>query len=103
MTTNVERTLGRMEAQIEELMKMTAGQTVTINHVAHQYDQIDRRLSHTEEVLKEVGPLARDFGKLRERSTGFLFALTLVWSIIGGLMLWVGSQVWDWIVSRVTG
>lgn len=118
---NLERAVGRLEAQIEEYGKQIADLTSFIreeNQTASEgrarlYDKIDKqsetmaaidgRLSKAEGVLTEIAPLAREFGTFRERSRGFVFAMVLAWTLFGGLLMWIGGIAWDWLLARLFG
>jgi len=111
-TQNLERAVGRMEAQLEAQGQQIAALTAMVKESQAEasagrsrlYDKVDDlsdRIGKTEEVVKRIEPLATDFGQLRERSRGFVFAVILAWAVFGGLLVWAGSQAWDWFINKV--
>lgn len=111
-TQNIERAVGRMEAQLEAQGQQIAALTAMVKESQAEasagrlrlYDKVDDlsdRIGKTEDVVKRIEPLATDFGQLRERSRGFVFAVILAWAVFGGLLVWAGSQAWDWFLNKV--
>lgn len=111
---NTERAIGRLEGgvdalkdQIEELKQIVQAQGRASaderNELRLGVMSANRRLDSDEVTLNTIEPLAKDFGKLREKSVGFIYAVLLLWTLIGGLLMWLGEQVWTWIAERLTG
>ncbi|VVT31909.1 hypothetical protein [Rhizobium sp. EC-SD404] len=72
-----------------------------VENVETAFNHFDGRVGRAERVITEIEQFARDFGRVRERSKGSVAASIVAWTLLGGLLMWVGNNVLEWLIARL--
>jgi hypothetical protein len=113
-SNSMDRAIGRLEGRIEALIqRVDQNQQSSAESRARVYNKlegvekivgsIEGSVSAHESTLQEIAPLAREYGRLRERSRGFIAAIVIGWTLLGGFLMWSGNMIVSWAIAGLTG
>lgn len=74
-----------------------------LDELGNVVDNIEDRLKASEQVIKDIEPLARDFGAVRDKSKTVLGVIIAGWTLLGGFLMWIGNSVLEWAIQRISG
>lgn len=98
--TNLTRLIEAQDSRSTESRKRVYDRLESLSDTV---GTIDDRVSSTERVIKEIEPLARDFGVVREKSKTVFALIVAMWTLLGGFLMWMGNNILEWVTQRLTG
>lgn len=109
-----QRSIGKIEGQLTQLMQTIKADTERaeksrskvyekLEKIESDVGSIDGRTSKLENTVESIEPLAKEFGRVRERSKGVFAVIVVAWTLLGGFLMWMGNNMLEWLIARLAG
>lgn len=106
---NVDRAVGRLEGQMEQVLAMLQTSAVNRQQLYEGQEQlrielqaVGRRVEDISATVSKVEPVASEFNKWKERGVGIVALLGLVWLFFGGLVVRGVESAVSWLIKLMS-
>jgi len=110
----IYKAIGSLQSDVKNLTRLIEAQNQRssesrrrvydrLDELGNVVDNIEDRLKASEQVIKDIEPLARDFGAVRDKSKTVLAVIIAGWTLLGGFLMWIGNSVLEWAIQRIGG
>ncbi len=94
MSSEIDRSLGRLEASMEAIRDMVEKQSDKLDRIADDAHSTRSRVEKLEARMGAVEPTVNEMEKWRERLVGIRLAAVMLWMTIGGAI--TSGLAWLW-------
>ncbi len=109
----IYKAIGSLQSDVKNLTRLIEAQDQRssesrrrvydrLDELGNVVDNIEDRLKDSEQVIKDIEPLARDFGSIRDKSKTVLAIIIAGWTLLGGFLMWIGNSFLEWLIQRLS-
>jgi hypothetical protein len=107
---SADRAIGRLEGKLDALIEQGEQSRRSrekmyerLEKLGNDISTVNHRLGDVEDAVKVMDPLVKEFGRLKERGVGILMLLSLIWLLLGGLIVQALSWAFGLLMKAVGG
>lgn len=104
----LSRAIGKLEGSLEALIRQGEDAQESrkklyesAERTRAEVSDLIKRLDTVETTVKGMDPLVQEFGRLKQRGLGVLMVLSLVWLMLGGLVVQALGWAVGWLLRSL--